>query len=213
MNDSHSLGARLLLDAARTLGADVQEAEAELVGNFLRVEFWGDFPEHAEQRPRQDLPRVISAARLDGTPVLFGELGEESDFAILIDKLRRYRNQATIARSWLGADAQDLQLFLIGPAHGATSPSWRDIARQIESDDRVCRKLVWLPGATLTVEAAAEFLSRTFLATPWKRLSGESAQRLDHLSSIPVPAAWLLVLSDDSLSGDQLVERLVEVTE
>ena len=156
---------------------------------------------------------MISAARLEGTPVLLGQLGEEADQVAVVDTLRRYRNQATIARSWLGADAQDLHLFLIGPAHGRTSLWWRDLARQVESDDRVCRKLVWLPSATPTLESAAEFLSRTFLAAPWKRLAGDSAQRLDYLSSIPVPAEWLSVLSDDTLSADQLVERLVEVTE
>lgn len=213
MNHFHSPAAQLLLDAAHSLGADVQEAEAELIGNLLRVEIWSDLSESSTRRPRQDLPHAISAARLEGTPVLFGQLGEEADQAAVVDTLRRYRNQATIARSWLGADAQDLQLFLIGPAHAGTSLWWRDIARQVESDDRVCRKLVWLPSAAPTLESAAEFLSRTFLAAPWKRLAGDSAQPLDHLSSIPVPAEWLPVLSDESLSADQLVERLVEVTE
>lgn len=213
MNQVHSRSAQLLINAARTLGARVQEAEAVLAGKVLNAEVWVDLPADAVERPQHDLPHVVSAARLDDTPVLFGELGEQADPSVVADALRRYRNQATIARSWLGADAQDLQLFLTGPADGARDSWWREIARHIEADDRVCRKLVWLPKGRLSLDAAVEFLGRTFLAAPWRQTQPDDSKRLDQMSTLPLPTEWLAVLSDESLSPDLLVERLVEATE
>lgn len=205
---------QLLRQAAERVGAVVDEAEPELVGDRMNTEAWGDVQlDAATERVRRDLPDFITAARLDGIPVLFGLVEESGDLETVRDALRRYRNQATIARSWLSVDAHDLQLFLIGPPGVATDPSWRETARRIEADDRVCRKLVWLPPLEPTVDAAKMFLRRTFLATPWQRYQTSSAAQLDQLSEIPLPPEWLDALQDEGLGVEALVARLVEVTE
>ena len=214
MNWTLEIVFRLLSGAAEQFGAVVDQGEPELVGDRLYAEVWGEFQTVPTiERPKRDLPNAVIAARLDGIPVLFGLLDESADRADLGDALRRYRNQATIARSWLGANAQDLQLFLVGPLGSANDARWRDTALQIEADDRVCRKLVWLPTSEPTVDGALLFLSRTFLATPWRNYATPSAQRLDQMSALPLPSEWIVVITDENLTGDALVASLVEVTE
>lgn len=205
---------QLFRDAAERMGARVEDAEQELVGDRLNAEVWSDLhPDVTAERPRRDLPESVIASRLDGTPVLFGMLVESADQADFRDAFRRYRNQATIARSWLGADAQELQLFLIGPPGVASDSQWQDTARRIEADDRICRKLVWLPPSEPTIEDAVMFLGRTFLAAPWRRSRMPAAMRLDQMSDIPLPPDWITLLEDEALSVDGLVAKLVEVTQ
>jgi hypothetical protein len=203
----------LLLAAARALGAKVDTAPAEWTGTVFNAEVLSTaLIRESEQRHDRDLPRLIGAARLDDMPVLIGELGGPPERASVNDLTRRYRNQATIARSWLGPEAANLQLFLIGPPDGRSDFRWRQLAAAVEADDRVCRKLVWLFQDDPSIEVARGFLDRTFLARPWQADSQEIVE-LDSMSDIALPAGWEAVVDDQELDTDQLVRCLIEIEE
>jgi hypothetical protein len=205
---------QLLIQAARALEAVVHEAPPALTGTLLNSEMVAGVDEVVTvDRSKRDLPSRVSAILFNGVPVLLGELEPPPDRATVGDALRRFRNQATIARSWLGMDAQNLQLFLIGPPGSAGSDEWMDLAESIQADDRVCRKLVWLPEPDPTPASAQLFLGRTFLARPWAGLGKQAVPRLDQLSSIVLPPGWREVLEDDELEPDALVARIVEAHE
>jgi hypothetical protein len=53
------------------------------------------------------------------------------------------------------------------------TPRWRERRSRIESDERFCRKFVWLPSREPSDPEIGAFLDRTFLAQPW---AGESAE-------------------------------------
>jgi ABC-three component (ABC-3C) system Middle Component 1 len=166
------------------------------------------------QRHERDLPPTVSTAKLDGVAVLIGQLSGPPIRTAVQHAVRRYRNQATIARSWLGAsEAPNLQLFLIGPAGALADPLWRQLAAEIEVDDRVCRKLVWLYGGKPTVEDAEQFLDRTFLAQPWPTPQAAPTLALDQMSNVALPEGWEQAADDPSLDSDALVQRLIAFEE
>src|SRR6266851_3983961 len=136
---------QLILQAAAKIGAKVNPAPAEWAGPALNAEVLRPSSGSAPfRRHERDLPKVVGAAQLDDTPVLIGELPGPAHAAAVEDVLRRYRNQATIARSWIGSAGPNLQMFLCGPVGALSSRQWRQLAAAVEADDRICRKLVWL---------------------------------------------------------------------
>ena len=116
-----------------------------------------------------------------------------------------------IARSWLGSGAPNLQLFLAGPIGTAADAVWRHLAAQAEADDRVCRKLVWLPPERATVQQALVFLNRTFLARPWECGRQASSISLDRMGAVTLPAGWEAAVDDETLDADALVTKLIEL--
>lgn len=179
------------MEVSRRDGTKIEELPAELFGSRLRPETWiADASDPLSSRASEDLPTVMTGARMEGTAVLFGVLSGEPAYEAVRDSLRRYRNQATIARSWLGADAANLQLFLATPPGSAGDAAWQELAALIEADDRVCRKLVWLLHADSVQSSAEEFLTRTFLASPWSAAVKSDAPRLDSMSVIELPEGW-----------------------
>lgn len=203
-----------LIDVVRVDGIKVEDLPEEVFGSHLRPETWiAEAADPRSDRVSQDLPTIVSGFRMEGTPVLFGLMSGEPTYENMRDGLRRYRNQAIIARSWLDADAANLQLFLAAPPGAAgDDATWHEFAALIEADDRVCRKVVWLPPADSVRESAAEFLSRTFLASPWKATMVSEAAPLDSMSAIELPAGWDEIVSDPSLDADGIVLRLLETT-
>jgi hypothetical protein len=166
------------------------------------------------KRQERDLPATVSAAKLDGAAVLIGQLGGPPIRTAVQHAVRRYRNQATIARSWLGSsEAPNLQLFLIGPTGALADPLWRQLAAEIEVDDRVCRKLVWLYGGKPAIEDAEQFLDRTFLAQPWPTPPTAATPALDRMSHVALPEGWEQAVDDPSLDSDALVQRLIALEE
>lgn len=203
----------LLLNAARAQDGAVEEPPPGMLGSQLKSELLAAVALDASLgRAEQDLPPEVLGARVDGTPLLFGMLGPDPSHDFVREQLRRYHNQATIARSWLAADSPNLQLFLAGPDGSAERPEWRDVAALVEADDRVCRKLVWLPRAGADERDAWRFLGRTFLAAPWLSQPDGVSARLDWMSVVAIPEGWRAALQDPDLDADGFVSRLVEAS-
>jgi hypothetical protein len=106
-------------------------------------------------------------------------------------------NQALITRSWIGAEATSISLFLAGPLGSEEDPIWNDWALQVELDEKVCRKIVWLLPDNPTEIDAAQFLEGTSLARPWKHPEEIGAEKLDSLSDLAIPEQWLGIVQDD----------------
>src|SRR5258706_13526491 len=101
----------LIVQAAAQLGAKVETAPAEWTGAAMNAEVLRPMSGTSPfQRDERDLPKTVGAALLDVTPVLMGELPGEAHRGTVDEALRRYRNQATIARSWIGATGPNLQM-------------------------------------------------------------------------------------------------------
>lgn len=200
--------AELLLTAARSMGAEVESVAPQLLGSKFNSEVLSEvISNRSVGRPDANLPAQLTAVQLDGTPVLIGELSGAALRAGVEPQLRRYRNQALIARSWLGAEAPNLQLFLAGPVGALMDSQWRQLAAEIESDDRICRKLVWLFEGSPTVREARGFLERTFVAKPWP--SEHHPVKLDVVADYPLPQGWEEAIDDPTLDNEGLVERLI----
>lgn len=206
--------AELLLKAA-ALRATVEPPAPEWTSADFNTELFSTPGSDALlKRHERDLPATVSAAKIDGTAVLIGQLSGPPIRTAVQHAVRRYRNQATIARSWLGSsEAPNLQLFLIGPAGALADPLWRQLAAEIEVDDRVCRKLVWLYGFKPASEDAEQFLDRTFLAQPWPTPQATATPALDRISDVALPEGWEQAVDDPSLDSDALVQRLIALEE
>jgi hypothetical protein len=200
----------LLLEAARVVGAEVLDGPPQLIGGKFNSEVLSEaISGGAINRQDSDLPLTVSTAQLDGIPVLIGELTGAASKTSIDPQLRRYRNQATIARSWLGSEAPNLQLFLIGPPGAFVDAKWRHLAAQIEADDRTCRKLVWLFNGIPSFQDAQAFLERTFIARPWP--AEQRNEQLDSMANFVLPDGWEKAIEDPELDYDGLVERLIEL--
>lgn len=210
VNFDASVLALTLLDAARAIGATVTNAPAHLKGDRFNSEVLSDaISGSALRRQDNDLPQSVEVVVLDDFPVLVGVLIGPPNKVSVGSQLRRYRNQATIARSWLGADAPNLHLFLAAPAGASSEPDWRQLAAEIEADDRVCRKLIWLFNDLPTVGSAREFLERTFIARPWP--TEQRTERLDSIANFSLPDGWEDALQNQELDFTALVEQLIEL--
>jgi hypothetical protein len=86
------------------------------------------------------------------------------------------------------------------------NPDWRQIAAEVEADDRTCRKLVWLFKDPGQADAQA-FLRRTFVARPWP--TSPQKVSLDAVASYSLPKGWEEAAEDPSLDFEGLVDRLV----
>ena len=199
-----------MLEAARAIGATVADAPSYLKGDRFNSEVLSDAISGGTlRRQGSDLPQSVEAVVLDGFPILVGVLTGLANRASIGMQLRRYRNQATIARSWLGAEAPNLHLILAGPADSFAVSDWRQLAAEIEADDRVCRKLVWLFNGSPTVDSARNFLERTFIARPWP--TEQRSERLDSMANLSLPNGWEDAIQDKELDFSALVEQLIEL--
>ena len=204
-----------LTDLLREQGVAISDLPPEVLGHRLRPETWLEQDNEAvANRVASSLPAELSGARIDGTPVLFCILTGDPTYEGMRDNLRRLRNQATIARSWLDADAPDLQIFVTVPPDPPVASTWLEYAPLIEADDRICRKLFWLPKNDAGGETVEEFLSRTFLASPWEVGATSRSAELDSMSIIKLPDGWLPLVEDEDLeSADDLIRALLELGE
>jgi hypothetical protein len=173
--------------------------------------------------PDADLPKEAESSIIGHHAILLGELGDS--IAAAREQWHRFLSQAAIARSWLSAEtSEDLNLYLVGPSGSDARVPWREIAAEIERDERVCRKLVWLPPATVAEQedSLAHFLSRTFLARPWIETGAPGERDIDRLRNLgakltsdDAPRAtieeWLRILRTPQSDSNDLVRQLTEV--
>ncbi|MDR6772677.1 ABC-three component system middle component 1 [Azospirillum sp. BE72] len=189
-----------------------------------------------------DLPEQAISLAIGHHRVLLGSLGPTPNLRAVQTVLRQYLNQMIIGWSWLGRQGDDLLLILVGPPQdGDEADEWRDLRSSVERDERVCRKLVWLPpsdSARLNTSIES-IIRRTFLACPWlplpanggndQKLPGGGAseisapQDLDLMGRLRVrlgetglsaeeTTRWIGVLSDPAARPD-LIEALVTALE
>lgn len=172
-----------------------------------------------------DLPQDVMGISLGRCPIVLGELPAAPDGRLLQAAMRRYRNQAVVARSFLQpSQTCDLHLILAAPSGALHVDEWQQEAGAIERDERVCRKLVWLRSADPAQDEATflSLLDRTFLARPWRQSSASASAELDHLSRFVATGAgsglasrvvseWIALgrLTDEEHDNDALVLELV----
>jgi hypothetical protein len=122
------------------------------------------------------------------------------------------------------ARRSDLHLFLIAPAGTNDEPGWRARRSRIESDERFCRKFLWLPSRVPDGAEIGSFLNRTFLAQPWSGNSVEprSLDPLEQLVNANVNSTltpsevrlWVTRLASlDEIRIQQIAEDLVGILE
>lgn len=139
------------------------------------------------------------SAIIDVYAVYVGALGKTEDAAE--DFLLSHHRRAAWARSWLDVGMKEnIYIFLSGPPGSGNRERtrWKDLAYAIERDERICRKLVWLPSDDNSKwkQEADEFCDRTVFAEPWRLPDdvGELDPVTDILSDSEVPPAWREVL-------------------
>jgi hypothetical protein len=206
------------------LAAKVVGLDAVTQPDLLSAQFRGG-SDSEEVLKGPNLPLEAQTLTIGRFPVIFGRLPDSADVALVRDSVRRYRNQCVVAKSHMSPERSlDLQLWLVAPDGSDGDSAWIAIAAAIERDDRVCRKLVWLPpvGNEGRTETFSVFVSRTFLARPWAASQSNSFLQLDRLSS-PASLAgdlgiqqsvldrWFELAQDtDFNDGAELVDKLVE---
>lgn len=104
------------------------------------------------------------------------------------------------------AAATDIYMMLLAPPGSRSHGAWLALASEIERDDRLARKHVWLPDAQ--GNNFAEFIAATFLARPWQTPAGNSDALALLNQENGLPPAWRSVLSNPELEGVELVQAL-----
>jgi len=149
---------------------------------------------------------------IDHYRLLFGNLCDtpQGNDETVRNQLDLLFNKALEIRQELSqTGANDLYLFLSGPPGSAMNPSLESLAYEVEQDERVCRKLVWLPDAN--GENVTGFLQRTFLARPWEHVRTGTPETLNRLLPAgDLPSEWMKILQETDLEGRELVEALVQ---
>lgn len=121
-------------------------------------------------------------------------------------------NVLEMRKSLKATPSTDLYVMLAAPYGSADNPEWNTLAAEIERDDRLARKHVWLPDGV--GENFDAFIETTFLARPWA-LEGDDQARADALQlltkQVSIPTGWQEVLLDDDLQGEDLVRKLLSI--
>lgn len=165
----------------------------------------------ADSVSEEMLPLDVAIKRYgsDGVPrasdVVFSKWGDQPIVAGMLTEPSRaaalpFVRCAAVAQQTLGAKAVDLILMLFGPEGSSNEGVWASAAAEIEDDDRVCRKLVWLIDGDATL-SAKNFLSRSPFARPWRgaaTMAGE-AQALESLIGDPNTGLDELALKANAL--------------
>lgn len=119
----------------------------------------------------------------------------------------------------------DLHLFLVAPRGTSSQAAWQGHRSRYESDERFCRKFVWLPSQDPSRDEIDAFLDRTFLAKPWQSPS-VAPQSLDPVERLLQEAyrggllhpdevsQWITRLGQpDTTGGQQVADELVRILE
>jgi hypothetical protein len=132
----------------------------------------------------------------------------------ILDAVDATLNQVLEMRKSLHATpSSDLYVMLAAPYGSEKDSNWNTVAAEIERDDRLARKHVWLPDAEgKNFEA---FIATTFLARPWAADVSADGTRADALQllteQVSIPAGWEKILLDDQFEGEELVLKLLSI--
>lgn len=203
--------ARCLEEAAKSLQWVVEIEPYQLGRSSFAFSHQGTNDTEDDQWPRCGL-------FIGDFAVLIGSLGGDPDDALDV-ALEAHLERAAISRSYLDPRRKEnLLLFLVGypseSPRAVQSPRWSDVKYQIERDERVCRKMVFLtPNEPSLLDVEIDrFLARTFLARPWQK--SDSQAELDPLlatlSSSRIPESWVDIMQRGLPAGDALVDALID---
>jgi len=186
--------------------------------NFRRSDSGATLEESTDPRPPSSPQRYSRAAIIDVAAVLIGTLGERPDEsrASVSGALKGYHLQMAMARTWLeSTHKENNYLFLVAPPGASAERRWVDLACEIERNELICRKLVWLPKAEedAWVGGANFFCERVF-ATSFGNTAANVVQELDPLGRVfgegAFPAPWLETLLRAPDGGDAVVRQLID---
>jgi hypothetical protein len=168
-----------------------------------------------------DLPADCIALSMSRYTLILGLLPESPSLEAVQEAVRRYRNQCVVARSYLSpAQSLDLLLLLVGPRGSEMDEDWDALAKFVERDDRVARKLVWLmpEHSEYDDDSYNSFIKQTFLARPWRRPDNHDDVELDKLTSAGSEVdglsretiqAWEKAVLDLDKTPEEIVAELV----
>ena len=203
--------ARVTPSAARTLLEQLEPSEKVPTAGF---------PEDLGSL----MPRRFATVVIAGFPILIGAFDASVDRVAVDEVWTKFDLLVASTRSRLqGNQSCDLHLFFVAPPGSDQSDFWLGIRGEIEHNDLLCRKLVWLPpeDPARWEESATGFLGRTFLAQPWTG-GTVGSRELDQLedtvgrlsAQIGVSAEalqnWVTLLERKDLESPALVQMLVD---
>jgi hypothetical protein len=178
-----------------------------------------ELEESTDLLPSRAPQRYSKAAIIDVAAVLIGTLGEQSDEsrASVNSALKSYHLQMAMARTWLeNSHKENSYLFLVAPPGASAERRWVDLACEIERNELICRKLVWLPKVEedTWIGGASFFCERVFSMPFADTVANAAVQELDPLGRIfgegAFPALWLDILLRAPDGGDAVVRELID---
>lgn len=212
---------RLTATAHSRAVADNRPQKVESKLEFMGTAFNGGATA-ATTLSASDLPGECIGLAIGRFALILGVLPDCPSQEAVQEAVRRYRNQCLIARSYLSpSQSLDLQLMLLGPRGSDIDSEWDTLAKLVERDDRVARKLVWLLPEIpdRDEESFNQFIKQTFLARPWRGFSKLEDVELDKLSDAEVKGnglpratveAFEEIALDDEKTSDEIVDALVK---
>lgn len=173
--------------------------------NRLKKEFW-DAALGLGHKPVLDTERS-HIIYLDHFVIVLGVL-ESTDRESALNAVDKILDDVlTLRRGYLPAKASDIYMIMAAPLASADNAAWKMLVAEIERDDRLARKHIWLPNADGS--NFEELIDASFLAKPWDTPQ-EDADKLKLLNQgVDIPDGWKAVLLDSDLEGLALAEKLV----
>lgn len=164
-------------------------------GNASLMTLLAALPHSTPPLPPRPPPRFRRAIELQPSSLNLLVCGlDDADFIHSYTSALWWTGQARVAIP--PGKRSDLHLFLIAPTGTRDSPEWHGRRSEIETDERFCRKFVWLPSAAPEPAEIEVLLDRTFLAQPW-----------DANSAQPTALDPLERLVSDEYKGDLLTRE------
>ncbi|KQU93861.1 ABC-three component system middle component 1 [Devosia sp. Root105] len=158
-----------LIASAMTLGWTTA-----LVPEFTRPQFRGRSDESSVALPIGAYGLRLGNYPTIVAPVVLGSVEE------MQTSLRRLHSQMVIARSYMRAEEVINAHLILCAADPSPDADWRNVVDLAERDETVCRKIIWIPDKAALDASYKEFLTRTFLAAPWREADEQFNAPLDN---------------------------------
>lgn len=211
-----------------TLDEFVERLEAAAIANDWPVESVDEFllPRF---RGRSDDSVVdqsadIAALRLGAYPVLVAMI-ELEDIPRIGKDLKRLHGQMVVARSYMKPSEVINAHLLLCATRSKSDVDWRVVKDIAERNEAVCRKVVWMLDPKGIETSWADFIDRTFLATPWRQMDTQPGTALDSTVSVArrvledeglpsvTAAKWVAIAQVETDDPENRVNLLVDALE